>query len=200
MQQELPFSQAAENNKKAIAAVIQPWLQERNSVLEIGAGTGQHAVYFAELFPHLNWQCADQRAYHPGIASRIKASGLTNLLTVIELEALSFDWQSVQADAAFTANTAHIMPWEAVVATVQGVSRILPTDGVVLWYGPFNVNGEFTSESNAEFDRYLKTQAAHMGIRDREAMQTLAHQNGLMMVDFASMPANNQLLVFQKRD
>ena len=199
MHQQLPFSQAAENNKEAIASEIIPWLETSRSVLEIGSGTAQHAVYFAELLPHLVWQCSDQVPYHAGITQRIELSQLRNLPPVIELEAMSFKWPELEFDAAFTANTAHIMPWEAVEATIEGVSRSLSVEGVLLWYGPFNIKGQFTSQSNADFDRYLKAQAAHMGIRDRGDMQSQAHQNGLDLVKTASMPANNQLLVFQKR-
>ncbi|MBX2869224.1 MAG: DUF938 domain-containing protein [Acidiferrobacterales bacterium] len=199
MQQPLPFSQAAENNKHVIAREIRPWLAECRSVLEIGSGTGQHAVHFAGLFPHLVWQCGDQIAYHAGITQRIESSQLPNMPPVIELEARTFNWADFDFDAVFTANTAHIMPWEAVETTIDGVSQVLPANGVLLWYGPFNENREFTSESNAEFDRYLKAQAGHMGIRDRGEMQSRAHQNGLELVSSAPMPANNQILVFQKR-
>jgi len=196
MSSDLPFSQAAENNKEAIADVLRNWVEDRNSVLEIGSGTGQHAIFFAALYPHLVWQCADQLSYHPGIKRRIEQSGLGNLPPPLNLEATSFNWHQVNADIIFTANTAHIMAWEAVQASMKGVANVLNENGVVLWYGPFNVNGEFTSQSNAEFDQYLKSQAHHMGIRDRSAMEQEAHQNGLMLEKSISMPANNQILVF----
>jgi len=195
---ELAFSQAAENNKEAIAAVLKRWLVGKRSVLEVGSGTGQHAVYFAELFPDVTWQSADQLSYHPTINARIQQSGLVNVLPPLALEAETFDWKSVTADLVFTANTAHIMPWEAVVASFKGISAVLNANGVLLWYGPFNFEGTFTSPSNANFDQYLKAQAPHMGIRDCEAMQHIAHQNGLTWVESIAMPANNQILVFNK--
>jgi len=196
MSNELPFSQAAEKNKEAIADVLNTWIGSRKSILEIGSGTGQHAVYFAQMYPQVVWQCADQISYHEGLNQRIEQSGLRNLPPPLVLEAATFDWSRVNADIVFSANTAHIMPWEAVQATMKGVSNLLNPDGIVLWYGPFNIDGAFTSPSNADFDKFLKSEAPHMGIRDRAAMEQEAHQNGLVLKKSIPMPANNQILVF----
>ncbi len=195
---DLPFSQAAENNKQAIADILRIWVVGRKSVLEIGSGTGQHAVFFAGLFPHVVWQSADQLSYHSGIQQRIEQSNLENLPPPLILEATSFDWSQVNADIVYTANTAHIMAWEAVQECMKGISRVLNKGGVVLWYGPFNIDGKYTSPSNANFDQYLRSQASHMGIRDRSAMEREAHQNGLKLEESIAMPANNQILIFTR--
>ena len=192
-----PFSQACENNKQPILEVISRHFLPGMKVLEVGSGTGQHAVYFAGCMPHLFWQTADLPENQPAINSWIDDSGLQNIGRPFTLDATCAHWPDGY-DAVFSANTAHIMPWSAVQFFIPGVAGMLPSGGKFCLYGPFNYNGKFTSESNARFDVWLKSQAAHQGIRDFEAVSQLAEQNGLNLIEDNAMPANNRLLVWEK--
>lgn len=193
----LPFSQSCENNKEPILAVLREVFQNVNQVLEIGAGTGQHSVYFAPTLPHLNWQCADLAANLPGISLWHQAYPRANLLPIIELDMQAPVWPA-GFDAVFSANTAHIMPWQLTQKMLVQVAQHLPSGGLFALYGPFNYGGTFTSESNARFDVWLKSQAEHMGIRDFEALNELADTNGLRLQKDYAMPANNRCLLWKK--
>ncbi len=195
---ELPFSQASESNKVAILDVIRHLFLENQTVLEIGSGTGQHGVFFAENLPGVIWQCADQVAYHDTISQRINAAGLPNLRHPIALEAISFDWTSIKVDAVFTANTAHIMSWSAVVAMFKGVSQCL-LEGSFVQYGPFNRDGKFTSPSNQQFHDSLVKSDPAMGIRDDARLIEVAREFGMTLIDDIAMPANNRILVWSKK-
>ena len=197
------FSPSCERNCLPILQHLLHYLQSdvhsSKTVLEIGSGTGQHAVFFAEHMPHLMWQCSDRLENHPSIlAWRAEYAGV-NVLAPLELDVSCSTWPSQRYDAVFTSNTCHIMAWESVQTMLQGVSGVLQEGGLFLVYGPFNYGGEFTSASNADFDANLKAQAAHMGIRDQERMQQEAALHGLILTDDHAMPANNRLLVFQKK-
>ncbi|MGI9318083.1 MAG: DUF938 domain-containing protein [bacterium] len=195
---ELPFSQACEKNKRPILEVLRHWLTDGDTVLEVGSGTGQHAVFFAENLPGIVWQCADQLIYHSAINQRVADSNLPNLLPAIELEVTAFDWALVEANSVFSANTAHIMPWSAVKALFAGVSRAI-NDGVFVLYGPFNRDGKFTSDSNRQFHESLQRQASHMGVRDDVELCQLAQQHGLELADDVDMPSNNRILVWKTK-
>lgn len=195
---DLPFSAASENNRLPILRELTRLFETGGTVLEIGAGTGQHAVFFASQLPALIWQPADQRAYLWVIRARQQESRLPNLLPPIELEAGSFDWSGQQYDHLYSANTAHIMSWEAVCAMFEGAGQALG-HGVFVLYGPFNRNGEFTSESNRRFDASLRSQNAEMGIRDDAALSVLANRSGLVLAEDIAMPANNRILVWQRK-
>lgn len=195
---ELPFSQACENNKQPILECLKTWFARSRSVLEIGTGTAQHAVYFAEALPHLRWQPSD----HPDSAElsrgRLARADLPNLLPFVTLDVNDDTWPIPDVDAVFSANTAHIMSWTEVTRLFDGVARHLPPDGVFCLYGPFNEHGRFTSESNRQFDRHLRSRAEHMGIRDLDDLQALARSVAMRLEDRVSLPANNQLLVWRK--
>ncbi|ROQ20190.1 uncharacterized protein DUF938 [Marinimicrobium koreense] len=194
-----PFSQACENNKQPILSVLAPRFATRRHVLEIGTGTGQHAVYFAAAMPHLTWQTSDLPENHEGIQACLADYFGSNLKRPLALDAAQSPWPIEHTDAVFTSNTFHIMPWEAVLSLLDGCARILPPGGLLVVYGPFNEQGEFTSDSNAEFDQWLKTQAPHRGIRNRQTVAEEAGQRGLELTETLELPANNRCLVFVRQ-
>jgi len=193
-----PFSQACENNKQPILDVLQRVFKDCKTVLEIGSGTGQHAAFFAEHLPHLYWQTSDLKENHAGIRQWIASTHCSNIGMPIELDVGAQEWQHEAVDGVFTANTLHIMSWLEVQAFFQGLPEVLLPNATLAVYGPFNYNGKFTSDSNRQFNAWLKGQAPHRAIRDFEAVNQLAEAAGLMLVEDNAMPANNRLLVWQK--
>ncbi|BCD97334.1 DUF938 domain-containing protein [Marinagarivorans cellulosilyticus] len=195
---EKPFSQACENNKYPICEHLQRLLATTKTLLEIGSGTGQHAVYFSAELPHLQWQTSDRLVNHEGINLWINENPQANLLHPIALDVISDPWPQTQYNAIYSANTAHIMPWAAVQAMFKGVGELLTAGGIFVLYGPFKINGDFTSDSNAQFDAFLRENQAEQGIRNLEDLVSLATAAGLTLRENNPMPANNQLLVFKK--
>jgi SAM-dependent methyltransferase len=195
--ESLPYSEACERNKAPILGVLREILASQTRVVEIGAGTGQHAVHFAQYLRHLTWQPTDRSEYLPGLAARIAAEGTPNLLAPLELDVLLIDWPPLSADAVFSANTLHIMDWRMVEGFFRGVGRLLAGGGTLAVYGPFRHGGRFTSDSNAAFDRMLRERDAASGIRDFEAVDALAAEAGLEFQQDFPMPANNELLVWR---
>lgn len=193
-----PFSQACENNKGPILEVLKTAFNKTKSVLEIGSGTGQHSVFFAEQLPHLLWYTSDRHINHEGINLWLKEANLTNLHGPLELD-LNYAWPVNNVDAIYTANTFHIVSWQLVEQFFKGVSMHLASQGVVCIYGPFKYQGQFTSASNEEFDRFLTQRDPFSGIRDFEAIEQLARHAGLTLISDTAMPANNQLLVFKRQ-
>jgi cyclopropane fatty-acyl-phospholipid synthase-like methyltransferase len=194
------FSSACERNREPILSVLHQVLPHDAHVLEIGSGTGQHAVYFGREMPHLRWQTSDRPSYHASIRAWIDDAGLPNVLPPLALDVAVDDWPQGPYDAVFSANTCHIMAWNEVQTMFAGIGRVLAENGIVCIYGPFNQGGQFTSASNAAFDASLKAQAAHMGIRDVEAVSQLAAEQGLKLLADYAMPANNRLLVWRRSE
>jgi cyclopropane fatty-acyl-phospholipid synthase-like methyltransferase len=192
----LPFAESAEQNKAVIYDAIKPYLQ--GEVLEIGSGTGQHAVFFASQLPQLQWQTSELASNVPVIEAWIEESGLTNLLPPIALE-VSGPWPQHEYDLVYSANCFHIMGSDAVAKSIQGAAGCLKPGAVLAVYGPFNYNGQFTSESNARFDQFLRSRDANSGIRDFESVDGLADEAGLQLLEDISMPANNRILIWKKR-
>ncbi|WIO74363.1 DUF938 domain-containing protein [Porticoccaceae bacterium LTM1] len=193
-----PFSQACENNKAPILDILKTAFESSTSVLEIGSGTGQHAVHFAPALSHLQWYTSDRSENHAGINFWLNEMPADNLHRPILLDVDMPEWPELSIDGVFTANTCHIMPWHSVETMFSGVGRLLSAGGIFCLYGPFNYGGNFTSDSNASFDMSLKLEAPHMGIRDFEAIEQLAFDNGFALKADKHMPANNRLLVFGK--
>lgn len=191
-----PFSQACENNKQPILEILQRVFAGRRRVLEIGSGTGQHAVFFAAHLPQLHWQTSDLPENHSGIREWVRDAQLPNLAEPIVIDADQQPWSVESVDAVFTANTFHIMSWLQVERCFQGIAQVLQADAKLAVYGPFNYGGEFTSESNRNFDIWLKQRGSHQGIRDFEAVNALAETIGLRLLEDNAMPANNRLLVW----
>lgn len=193
-----PFSEACEENKAPILAVIQPLLQDCDAVLEIGSGTGQHAVHFAAQLPHLVWHTSDVTEHHPGIQCWLDEAGLPNTRQSLPLDVIRDPWPELNVQAVYSANTVHIMGWAEVEALFAGVGKLLPDAGLFMLYGPFNYNGQYTSESNARFDQWLQMRDPRSGIRDFEALNRLAEQAGMHLQQDYTMPVNNRLLVWQR--
>ncbi|MHB1084567.1 MAG: DUF938 domain-containing protein [Thiobacillus sp.] len=195
-----PFSESCVQNRAPILAVLREVFADRSHVLEIGSGTGQHAVDFGAELPHLRWQTADVPHYHPGIHAWLDEAALANVLPPIALDVNQTAWRSGRYDAVFSANTLHIMSWPEVEQFFEGVGTVLEPGGVLTVYGPFNYHGAYTSESNARFDSWLKSRAPASGVRDFEAIEALARAQGLILQQDIAMPANNRTLVWRKLD
>ena len=193
----LPFSEACERNKEPILEALGRIFPTSGRVLEIGSCTGQHLVFFAPSFPELSWQPSDQLDYLEGLSARIRLEGSPNILEAIELD-VSKEWPGQLFDAVYSSNTAHIMSWESVCAMFAGVGTCLLPGGVFCLYGPFNEGGRFTTVSNQEFDCSLRARDATQGIRDLEALETLASGQQMKLTQQFRLPANNCLLVFHK--
>ena len=194
----LPFSAACERNKDPILEVLRLRFADRTQVLEIGSGTGQHAVHFARALEHLTWHPTEQLAYLPDLAERVKLEGSRNLRTPTLLDVRQAVWPVRSVDAIFTANTLHIMSWPEVTALFGGVGAVLAPGGVLCVYGPFRYAGRYTSDSNLEFDRMLQERDPESGLRDIQTVNALAEQYGLRLDADHDLPANNRLLVFTK--
>lgn len=194
-----PFSQSCINNRSAILEHLQRLLYNCKSVLEIGSGTGQHAVYFTHHMPHIDWQTSDLEENHKGIISWLDDASQPNCLLPIELDVANPQWPDKKYDVIFTANTLHICSWQQVTLLFQHLPQSLKQKGLFIVYGPFNYEGNYTSESNERFDQYLQASNPEKGIRDIEKINKLAIDNGLALLEDQAMPANNRLLVFKNQ-
>ena len=194
----LPFSQACENNKAPILTVLQQAFSGCSQVLEVGSGTGQHAVHFAANLPHLCWQASDQPVYLAALAERVRRAALPNLPMPVALDICADSALEQPANGLFTANTLHIMPWPVVERFFSRLNELTQARATLCIYGPFNYHGQFSSASNQAFDASLKSRDAAMGIRDIEQVRALAQQQGFSLVQDCAMPANNRLLWFTK--
>jgi hypothetical protein len=196
------FSAASERNKDAILERLRPVLTVPAQVVEIGAGTGQHAVHFARAMPHLRWQPTDRAECLDGIAARVSAEGSPNLAAPLELDVTWPRWPVEGTEVVYSANTLHIMSWPEVEAAIAGVGRLLRAgngrDRWLIVYGPFRYDGRYTSESNAAFDAMLRSRDPLSGIRDFESVDALAVAAGLRLASDHRMPANNQLLFWRR--
>jgi len=204
-----PHAESCERNRAPILQVLQQHLGQAHHVLEIGSGTGQHAVHFAAAMQWLRWQASDHRDHLHGIGQWLDEAGLPNTPPALELQAVvGGGLQPLPAlpvhegvagfDAVFTANTLHIMGWEQVQAVFAGLPRLMAPDALFIAYGPFNYNGAFTSDSNRNFDGWLKARDPRSGIRDFEAVDALARAQQLALCEDVAMPANNRCLVWRR--
>jgi cyclopropane fatty-acyl-phospholipid synthase-like methyltransferase len=192
-----PFSQACENNKDPILQVIKTVFCQPTTVWEIGSGTGQHACYFARQLPYIEWQPTDKSAYIPGISLWQEEAQLANLKPPLTLDVTDAVWPCNKIDALFTANTLHIMSQYEVQTFFDRLTAYLNANASVCIYGPFNYNGNYTSDSNACFDQWLQSQNTLSGIKNFEDIMFSARAIGLELVNDVAMPANNRLLVLQ---
>ena len=192
----LPFAAAADQNKVVILEALVPYLRGR--VLEIGSGTGQHAVHFAAALPELDWQTSDLAPNLGTIGAWIEQSGLQNLRSPIELD-VSGTWPQPGYDTVYSANCFHIMDADQVANCMRGCGGVLVEGGYLAVYGPFNYAGQYTSPSNERFDAALKANDPASGIKDFDWLDALATDSGLELETDIAMPANNRCLVWKKR-
>ncbi len=192
-----PYAGSCDENRAPIREVLNQFVQGCHQLLEIGSGTGQHAVYFSKLYPWLQWQTSDLVDAHPGIRAWIDDSGLKNVDYPLELDVCE-TWPQQQYDLIFTANTLHIMSKAMVEQFFLKCPACMQPDARMLVYGPFNYGGHYTSASNEEFDYWLKHRDPDSGIKNFEWLQDIAIRSGLECSQDFSMPANNHILVWQK--
>ncbi len=195
-----PFSQACENNKKPILEIIRSIWIAPTTVWEIGSGSGQHACYFAQHLPYLEWQPTEKKERIPGICLWQEEVQLVNLKEPLTLDVTDSIWPCQNIEALFTANTLHIMSWSEVKIFFQHLSLKLSPQAMVCIYGPFNYNGSYISDSNRSFDERLRSQNPLSGIRNFEDIMLLASTSGLQIINDFAMPANNRLLVLQFKE
>jgi len=194
----LPFSQAAQNNRAPILERLRAFLDGCASVLEVGAGTGQHAVHFAEALPDLTWQATEHPQALATLRPRVEAAALPNLPSPQALDIDERPWDVAPAGAIYTANTLHIVGEDLAEAFFAGAATAVAPDGLLIVYGPFNYNGAFTSDSNARFDAWLRERDGRSGILDFEAVNAWAEAGGFRLREDCTMPANNRLLCWER--
>jgi cyclopropane fatty-acyl-phospholipid synthase-like methyltransferase len=193
---EKPCSPASERNREPILAVLRDHLDACRSVLEIGSGTGQHAVHFARHLPQLTWQTSDRPEMLSGIRLWLAEAALPNTPPPLALD-VNEAWPAAAFDAVFTANTLHIMSGDEVARLFAHLPAVMTPRAHLVVYGPFKYGGRHTSHSNAMFDAALAAAAAHRAVRDFEAVDALARAAGLVLIEDRAMPANNRCLVWQ---
>lgn len=196
----LNFSEACERNKDVILEQLRLQFADRTAVLEIGSGSGQHARYLAESLVHLGWQPSEVASGFDALVQNLSQRPPCNLCLPVCLDVSAPLWPAVQVDAVFSANTLHIMGWAEVECFFAGVGALLGSGGKLAVYGPFRYQGAYTSASNAQFDHWLQQRDSRSGIRDFEALERLAAAQRLRLLSDVAMPANNQLLLWQKSD
>jgi len=192
-----PHAPASARNRRPVLAVIRNEFRDFKSVLEIGSGTGQHAVFFAEAMPWLTWQTGDLGENHKGIRSWISDRGLPNVLDPILLDVERAETLDGEYDGVFSANTAHIMSKQAVRCMFDVVGRLLSPGGLFCLYGPFNLDDRFTSQSNERFDQSLRSRDPAMGIRDLEELDGIAGKSSMCRERLYAMPANNLIVTWR---
>jgi hypothetical protein len=191
------YSQACEDNKIPILNILREEFPDAREILEIGSGTGQHAVFFGTHLPHITWQTSDLESSHASINAWLNETALENVLPPLMLDATDRQWPNKYYDGLFSANTTHIMSWSAVENLFTRIGNVLAPNASFCLYGPFNYKGHYTSDSNENFDQWLKDRDPLSGIRDFEALELLARDNGMSLKADHEMPVNNRLLVWE---
>jgi len=194
-----PYAESCDKNREPILAVLKEIFAGKNRVLEIASGTGQHAVYFGRELTHLVWQPSELAQNLAGIQGWLDEAKLTNVLPPLAIDVNDAYWPSATFDAIFNANTVHIISWPEVERLFAHIARTIEAGGNVCFYGPYNYGGQFTSESNARFDAWLKTRDPNSGVRDFEAVNRLAATHDLYLLHDIAMPSNNRMLVWEAK-
>jgi hypothetical protein len=197
---ERPYAEYAERNAEPILEVLRHECRDCTNLLEIGSGTGQHAVRFAAELDHLQWQTSDLDENHEGIRAWVADAGLANVHGPLSLDVTTTDVQAASYDAVYSSNTAHIMSFDAVMDMFALVGKALRPAGVFCLYGPFQRAGKFNTASNAAFDANLRSRDPVMGIRDLDALDELGAEQGLQRIALYAVPSNNLVAVWQKME
>jgi SAM-dependent methyltransferase len=192
-----PYAESSEKNKEPILAILRDVFAARRRVLEVASGTGQHAVHFGRELPHLTWQPSELAQNLAGIQAWLDEAQLPNVLPPLALDVNDALWPVDPVDAIFNANTVHIVSWPEVERLFAHIARVIAPGGCVCFYGPYNYGGNFTSDSNARFDAWLKARDPNSGVRDFEAVDRLAASHGLALLQDIAMPSNNRILVWE---
>ncbi|NEU14557.1 DUF938 domain-containing protein [Methylobacterium sp. BTF04] len=190
---------AVARNRDAILAVLQRILPRTGVILEVGSGSGEHAVHFARRLPAVTWQPSDaEPAALRSIVAHARGAGLANILPPVPLDAAAADWPVDHADAVVAINVVHIAPWQATGGLMAGAARVLPAGGCLYLYGAFTQDGRQTSESNADFDADLRARDPAWGLRDIAVVAEAGRTHGLQLAEIVAMPANNLSVVFRR--
>lgn len=192
-----PFSEACAENQGPILEILRRLFAGVERVLEVGSGTGQHAVCFGAALSHLRWQTSDLPEHHAGIRAWLAEAGLENVLPPLALDVRG-EWPAGPFDAVFSANTTHILSWPEVEAMFRGIGQVLAPGGCLALYGPFNLGGRYTSPSNARFDQWLRARDPRSGLRDLGDLIELGRAHGLEHREDITMPVNNRILVWRR--
>lgn len=195
-----PYAESCEKNKEPILAVLKEIFSDRKFVLEIASGTGQHAVHFGRELTHLTWQPSELEQNLPGIQAWLDEALLPNVLAPLAIDVNDEYWPISNVDAIFNANTVHIISWPEIGQMFAHIARVIAPGGYVCFYGPYNYDGKFTSESNARFDVWLKSRDPSSGVRDFETVNRIAASHGLELLLDIEMPSNNRILVWQANE
>lgn len=194
-----PNAPSCERNQRVILDVLKVIINSTDKhLLEIGSGTGQHAVFMAPHFKALQWHTSDLLENHSGINMWLNEANLDNISAPIVYQSGKSDFPNIDVDVVFTTNTLHIMSWPNVINVASQLGANLKKGAKIIIYGPFNYNGQFTSDSNAKFDVWLKEQETHRGVRNFEDIVQLMAENGIRLKQDIEMPANNRILYFIK--
>ncbi len=191
-----PYAQACVKNGPPILGVLRQRLPDHGRVLEIASGTGQHAIYFGKALPGIEWQTSDLKGMHSGMQQWLDEAKLGNVLSPLFLDVMADVWPEKNYDAVFSANSAHIMPTEAVEKMFFGVARVLAQGGLFFLYGPFMYAGKHSSDSNYLFDCWLKSNDPQRGVRDVDWLKKIALTVNVRLLEDVEMPANNRMLVW----
>lgn len=192
------FSRAADNNQGAILRVMRTWLPDGGDVLEIGSGSGQHAIHMAKSFAALRWQPTEQVGVLAALINNVRDYGTPNISTPVSLDLSKHEWPARVFDCVYSANVLHIVDKTLGAKLIEGSATVLKVGGSLLLYGPFKYQGRFTTKSNANFDALLRDRDSSSGIRNIEWVTAIAEDEGLTLIEDQDMPANNQFLIFRK--
>jgi SAM-dependent methyltransferase len=193
------FAPAAERNRQPILGVLVRVLPSAGLVLEVGSGTGQHALFFSERLPHLRWQPTDASSEAlQSIGAWVDEAARENLLPPLELDVRWRDWPITTADALLCINVIHISPWETTEALFRGAGELLIAGSHLITYGPYRLHGDHTAPSNAAFDASLRSRNARWGVRDIDELTELGGRTGFSLQERVDMPANNMTLVWTR--